>query len=205
MKIHDVTQGEASWVKLRLGKVTASEMGNLLTPLFKTKEGDTPRTYLYTKLAEAWRGQPLPGFSSFATERGEMTEMDARNWYSLEFDTDITRAGFCETDDGRAGCSPDGLLGDDGGLELKCPEPVNHLRYLMEGKLPPDYACQVHGSLFVTGRKWWKFVSYHSSFPKFVLTVERDKEIMEKIQAALEKFYAAFDAAMTRLRQIEEQ
>lgn len=201
-KIHaDISQGSDEWLRLRLGKVTASEMGNLLSPTFEVRTGDMPKTYLYSKVAEAWRGEPLPGFtSSWSTEQGDMREMEARQWYAFEYDDNPRQVGFVEHDDGRCGASPDALIGEDGGLEIKSPESVNHLRYLLEGKLPKDYAAQVHASLYVTGRKWWRFVSYRRRFPAFVLTIERDEAIMAKIAAALTGFYTAFDAAMLKLK-----
>jgi len=106
---------------------------------------------------------------------------------------------FVEHDDGRCGCSPDGLIGDDGGLEIKAPQPTNHVKYLLDGTLPKDYAVQVYFSLYATGRAWWKFVSYRRKFPPFVLTVDRDEAIMAKIGKVLADFYAKFDAAFERL------
>lgn len=203
MRILDCQQGDNEWLAARVGRVTASEMHNLVTPKFKIKTGDGPTTYLYRKLAEAYRGCPLPGFSSWATEQGQELEDEARKWYAFEFGDQekIRNYGFIEHDDGRCGCSPDALLGDDGGLELKCPEPPNHVRYLIDGELPEDYAAQVHMSLYVTGRHWWKFVSYRRKFPEFVLKVERDEKICAVIAEALASFYSRFDAAMQKLKQ----
>lgn len=200
-KEHNVTQGEADWMLVRLGKVTASEAGNILTPKLKMKTGDGVATYLYKKLAEAWRKQPLPGFSSWATYQGAEFEIEARRWVSLNTEAKIRNVGFIEHDDGRCGCSPDALIGDEGGLELKCPEPTNHVRYLIDGILPDDYAPQVHMSLYVTGRKWWRFVSYRREFPKFVLTVQRDEKIIATIAEALAGFYKRFDEAMAKLKE----
>lgn len=201
MKIHDFEQGSAEWLTARIGKVTASELDNLVTPEFKIRDGATPYTYLCQKVAEAYKGKPLPQFSTFATEQGELLETEARGWYALEHtDRKVINVGFVEHDGGRCGCSPDALLGDDSGLEIKCPQPTNHVRYLLDGTLPKDYAAQVHMSLYVTGRKSWRFVSYHRGYPAFVLNVERDESIMAKIDAALAQFYTRFDAAMLTLK-----
>lgn len=199
MRIHELEQGTDEWLRLRLGKVTASELDALLTPLFALRTGDGVKTYVYSKAAEKWRGMPLPGFNSHATEQGEMLEDEARAWFALTTDHRVRNVGFVETDDGKFGCSPDALLDEDGGLELKCPEPTNHVRYLMEGILPKDYAAQVHGSMFATGRPWWKFVSYRRGFPAFVLRVERDEAICAKIAEAVEKFSVQLDTAMQTL------
>lgn len=202
MIVHNCAQGELEWYQLRAGKVTASEADSLLTPLFKVKEGERVHTYLCTKVAEAF-GQVLPQFSSWETEQGQILEDEARKWYAFEYESErLHNVGFCESDDGRSGCSPDALIGDEGGLELKCPQHTNHVRYLLDGVLPKDYAVQVHFSMFVTGRKWWKFVSYHRKFPPFVLHVPRDEAIQAKIGEALKAFYAKFDTAMATVRRI---
>lgn len=200
---HKCIQGESDWSILRAGKVTASEMDALVSPTFKIREGVGVKTYLYKKLAEAYKGLPLPGFSSFAMEQGQEREDEARRWYGFEFEDFRvdSEAGFIEHDDGRCGCSPDALLGDGGGLEIKCPEPVNHVRYLVEGKLPDDYAAQVHMSLYVTGRAWWRFISYRRGYPAFVLHVERDEEKCAIIAEALAAFYPKLDAGLAKLRE----
>lgn len=200
MKEHNVTQGEGDWLKVRLGKVTASEAGAILTPEFKARTGEGVQTYLCQKLAETWRGTPLPGFHSWETEQGQLLEDEARKWFAFATEHKMRNVGFIEHDDGRCGCSPDALLDADGGLELKCPQDVNHVRYLIEGRLPKDYTVQVHFSMYVTGRKWWQFVSYRRKMPQFVIWVERDEEICGKIAEALKTFYTRFDAAMALLK-----
>lgn len=193
-KIYDhIHQGELAWFKLRLGKVTASELGNLVTPKFEIRTGETPKSYLYQKLAEKLSGSPAEGFSTFATEQGQMLEDEARKMVAFELGLKMRNVAFIETDDGRAGCSPDALIGDDGGLEIKCPQPKNHMRYLVEGVLPADYAAQVHGSLYVTGRQYWMFASYSRKLPPFIIRVERDEVICSKIATALSGFYELFD------------
>lgn len=199
MKEYSCTQGEHEWLQARVGKVTASEADNLLTPEFKARTGETPHTYLSRKLAERVLNRPLEGFTSFATEQGEMLEMEARKWFKFEYSHKVRQVGFVEHDDGRCGCSPDALLDDDGGLEIKAPQPTNHVKYLLDGTLPKDYAVQVHFSMFVTGRPWWMFVSYRRKFRPFVLRVNRDETIMAKIAATLADFYRKFDAALERL------
>lgn len=200
MKIHDCAQGEADWNRLRLGKVTASEMDNLLTPTLQIAKGDGLKTYLYRKIAEAHFKRPIGGFTSHATDFGIEMEDEARRTFCFEHEHKVCNVGFVESDDGRCGCSPDMLLDDDGGLELKCPQETNHIRYLLEGVLPRDYAPQVHMSMYVTGRRWWKFMSFHRGCNPFVLTVQRDEKICATIAEALAGFYEKFDAAMAKLR-----
>src|SRR6478609_4566886 len=101
MKIHDCEQGTTKWYEARAGIPTASEMCNLLTPLFRHRAGEAPRAYLASKIAEAWLGGPLAGFTSWQTEQGYLREERAVPWYEMEHDTTIHRVGFITTDDGR--------------------------------------------------------------------------------------------------------
>lgn len=184
-----------------------------------------PRTYLFRKLAEAYLCQPVDQFSSFQTEQGTLLEPEAIPYFELMQGCDVDRVGFIIGDDRRSGCSPDGLIkcgicrgagwtaqgstnnpqqiqcnscygtGWTSGLELKCPQPANAVRYAMDGILPPDYELQVHFSMFVTGFPRWKFMSYHRRLPKLIIEVKRDEEKIAKIQSALDRFYNAFDEA----------
>lgn len=205
-KIHPVDQLSADWLRLHIGRVTGSELQNLVTPEFAIRTGEMPKTYLCKKLAEAYRDQPLPGFSSWASEQGQELEAEARAWYALEYDDyPVEICGFVEHDNGRCGASPDGLLGDDGGIEIKSPEPHTHVKYLIQGVLPKEYAPQVHMNLYATGRKWWRFISYRRGFPALVINIERDEKIITQIETALTKFYAEFDAGLAKLREQEEK
>jgi len=199
---HEIVQGELEWFRLRIGKVTASELDNLISPLWKEREGEMPKTYLYKKLAEKWTGHALPGFTSHATEQGNIKEEKAIPWFRFEYEhLSVKQVGFVESDDGLSGCSPDALIGDDGGLEVKCPFAETHVKYLVNGGLPKEYAAQVHGSLFVTGRPWWIFMSYCPRFPAHVVKIERDEEICSKIHDVVTKFHASLNAAFETLTQ----
>ncbi len=203
MKQHIIEQGHIDWFKLRVGKVTASELGNLLTPTFELRKGETPKTYVYSKVAEAYQGRPLISTGSWQTEQGNIREDEAIPWLALEKDWKILPGGFIETDDGRAGCSPDGLVqGKDFGIEVKCPEAVNHVRYLSEGVLPNAYMAQVYGSMFVTGFPRWIFVSYRRGFPALVLEIQRNDKAMFAISSAVDLFHRDFDLAMDRISNI---
>ena len=183
-----------------MGRVTASDASRIFTSDFSLRTGDMPKTYIYEKLAEVRLGEPIAQFYSHQTEEGQIAEDEARKWFAFSSDHKITNAGFIVHDDGRCGCSPDALLDDEGGLEIKCCQPTNHVRYLLEGKVPTEYNPQVQFSLYVTGRKWWKFVSYRRRFPALVVTVERDEEICAKIATGLEAFYKMYDAALAKLK-----
>lgn len=202
MKIHnEYAQGSVEWLWARCGVVTASELDNLVTDLFAVRKGEMVKSYLARKVAEAWSG-PLPSFSAFSAEQGSMLEGEANRAYTMETGEEITTVGFITMDDGRVGCSPDGLLGDDCGIEIKSPNADTHVKYLLNGELPPQYGPQVQGSMFVTGFKEWKFLSYRRHFPPLILTVKRDEAAQEAIAKAVTAFLASFDDAMLQMERI---
>lgn len=200
MIVHDCLQGSDEWLALRVGRLTASDLHKVVDTSFDLRTGDMPKTLLYEKLAEAYRGHPLPGFSSWESEEGKAMEDEARKWFFTFHRRKGRNVGFVETDDHKFGASPDALLDDDGGLELKAPQVVNHLRYLIEGRVPPAYLAQVHGCIFATERPSWTFASYKRNFPAFVITVKRDDAICEKIKKAVDAFHAKLTDALAKLR-----
>ncbi len=218
MKIHDCQQGTLEWTKLHFGIPTASGLDNLLTPEFELRKGELPKTYVYKKVAEKLQGHPLIDLSasSFMLEQGMIIEEEARPWYALEYDKKIKQVGFITTDDGRFGCSPDGLiLADDCtrsiegidyecGLEIKSPAAHTHVKYLVNGVLPKEYVAQVYGSMYATGFKKWIFVSYRRGFPALVLEIYQDNKAVAAIKSAIDSFHAEFDRAMQRISNISK-
>ena len=199
VKIHDCKQGSTEWLLLRCGIPTASEFGRLVTADWKIRAGEGPRNYVLEKVAEKFMGLPKEAGGSWSMGQGQILETHARPWYQFAYDTKITEVGFITTDDGRCGCSPDGLIGDEGGIEIKSPQAHTHLEYLLGGVAPKEYRAQIQGCMYVTGRAWWKFVSYSNHFPSLVLHVEREEAAQTAIASALERFYAEFDAAHAKL------
>lgn len=198
MKIHDVDQGSPEWFKLRAGIITASELDAIITPAFKLRDSHGVDAYAARKIAERWTGSPLQTFSGGSMEQGTILETEAIPWLSFETSREIRRVGFITTDDGSFGCSPDGLM-DDGGLEVKCPEPHTHVRYLIDGGVPNAYVAQVQGAMYATGAKWWMFVSYCRGFPNLVVTAHRTHEAMIAIEAAVRKTNAKIEAGYAKL------
>src|SRR6185312_3853007 len=199
MRIIEVEQGSLEWFECRMGIPTASELDCLITPKWAIRKGQQVDSYLARKLAERWRGEPLPSFQSAQMEQGQIREKEAIPWYEFETGRSIKVVGFVTNDAGKVGCSPDGLFDDGTGIEIKCPECPTHVRYLLDGELPDDYRAQVQGSMFVTGAARWTFLSYCRGFPPFVLTVERDEQAQEAIGAAASAFNDRLEAGWRRL------
>jgi hypothetical protein len=207
MKILECKQKSAEWMIARAGVPTASEFDALLTPKLEPRKGQTVETYLARKLSEWWIGGPLPQVGSYYMEQGTILEDEAIPWYELETGRTVTRIGYITTDDGRVGCSPDGVLMLEGGvygagIEIKCPAIHTHVSWLLDGVLPTEHAAQVYGSMWVTGLSEWYFLSYHRGLPALRVTVSQDGAILGRIGEALESFLAKLDAGKKRLIEI---
>lgn len=193
MIVHRCEQYSDEWFALRRGVPTASAFEKIITP--KTgKLAAAHEGYICELIGDLGRlDYPGERPATPAMRNGTLTEPEARRFYEME-QGDVEQVGFCLTDDGRFACSPDGLVGDDGILELKCPEPKTHVGYLLANELPPEYVPQVHGQLIVTGRKWCDFLSYCPGFKPLMVRIEPN-EFTDKLRAVLEEFWPKFLAA----------
>ena len=201
MKTFEFAQHSADWFRARAGLLTASKADALLTPLFKVKDGKAVDTLLSKVLAEKWTGGPLPEdqINVLPMEYGTILESEARPAYTLLTGQEVREVGLVATDDGICGASPDGLIGEDCGIEIKCPNASTHVKYLLAAKVPDDYIVQVHFSLYVTGFPRWIFMSYRRTMPPLILTVERDEKIQCQIEEAVENFKSKMDTGWKTL------
>lgn len=192
MKIIDCVQGSPEWWEAKRGVPSASNFDRIITP--KTgKLSASAKGYIAELIAESV--QPTSEVvCTKAMMNGIETEPEARRWYEMACDLEVKQVGCCFTDDGRFEASPDGLVGEDGGLELKCPLLKTHVSYLLDGGLPDEYKCQVHGNLIVTGRSWWDFVSYAPGLPALVVKVKPDA-FTDQMRCALEMFWKNLEDA----------
>lgn len=200
MKILREPQGSEAWKAARRGVITASEIDALVSPTGKVRTGQGPHTYLCTKIAEKMFGWSKEQLNTFPVNQGSIIETMAVPWYGVMKDVEVDRVGFCVSDDGRIGCSPDGLVGTDGGIEVKSPQIPIHIEYLLGGEVPPEHVMQVQFSLYVSKRSWWDFVSFHPFTDKLIVRALPDEEVFEAFDAALHVFFQRFDAAMTKLQ-----
>lgn len=199
MKIHTgFEQNSLEWLNARAGVVTASEFDCFMTTDFALRKGEMVRSYVARKVAERWSG-PLPGFNSIDMDFGKFREEEAIPAFEFETGAKVERVAFITDDSGKIGCSPDGLIGETRGLEVKCPTAEVHCKYLLNGELPKDYIQQVHAGMHVTGRTEWEFISYRRHFPMLMLNIPRNEEIQEKIGACLALLLPMIDAAYNHL------
>lgn len=169
-------QGSDEWLQARCGIITASTMHNLVTPGGKVSTSETARSFLRTLAAERITGHPEITHPTRAMQRGTMLEPFARDEYAKATGCTVEEVGFMrlDTDQYRLGYSPDGLIGDDGLIEIKCPSPKEHLRTIITDQVPAQYVPQVQVGLYVSDREWLDFVSYCPGAVPYITRTEPD-------------------------------
>lgn len=180
MIVHKCEQGSEEWQQLRCGVVTMSHAKELLTG----GKGKTRQSYILDLVSERLSGKPVDSYSSLDMQRGQFLEPYALSAFEAIHDVAVDRVGFITTDDGRIGCSPDGLIGEDAGIEVKCPNPRQHIRNIKSNGFD-DYLAQVQGNMWITGRKRWYLVSFCPWFTAYPLCYEVitiNDEIVNKIE-----------------------
>ncbi|HEX7117452.1 MAG TPA: YqaJ viral recombinase family protein [Longimicrobiales bacterium] len=202
MRIIDCVQGTEEWLRARLGIPTCSQADRILTP--KTLKPSGQREQYRNQLLAEWiLGYPIDwGASSAWMERGTDLEAEARAAYELETGTDVQQVGFIRHDDIAFGGSPDGLIGDDGGVEIKCPAIHTHIGYMLApDTLADEYRGQVQTLLALTGRQWWDLWAYNPELPPVRVRVERDAEYIKAFGKALLEFVRSLEEAQEKLRE----
>ena len=179
---HDVEGDSPEWHMLRLGIPTASEFHRVLTPKTLKISSQAPG-YMHRLLAEWLTGAELPSFESDYMALAKENEPRARRAYEMLTDTEVTNGGFFTDDAGLIGCSPDGLVGTNGDLEIKCPALNTHIGYALNGP-GDDYTLQMQGRMMVHGREWVDFFSWHPALvipPRRILRDEKTINIMRAV------------------------
>lgn len=202
-------QGTPEWHNDRLGKATASRASDILA---KGKSGPSAsrKNYMAELLAERLTGTVAEGFTSAAIERGSELEAEARLRYELQFGTAIETTGFVPHPTiAMTGASPDGLVGDDGLVEFKCPNTATHIETLRGGTILKTYRDQMQWQMECTGRLWCDFVSYDPRLPAsmqmHVQRVPRDDQYLAEVRAEIIAFLNELDALVAEMVERFEQ
>lgn len=198
MKIIDCIQGSPEWLLARCGVPTASDFDRILTTTGKLSKSRTG--YLHKLAGERIAGKPEETYQNGAMQRGTIMEAEAREFYEITTGETIQKVGFCTGDDGLYGASPDGLIGEDGGIEIKCPMIGTHVSYLVGRGLPTEYYQQVQGGLLITGRKWWDFISYYPGLKPLVVRVVPDAEYQATLEKELVVFCGELDKIVSEIK-----
>ena len=191
----DIEQGSIEWIEARRGIPTASEFGRFVTP----KRGDLSAQaegYMADLIVETIDFDPEEQFRSYWMDRGLILEPEAADWYEFRYDTPLERLGLILNLG--AGYSPDRVVGPKGAVEIKCPAPKTHVKWLLDGGLPDEHKPQVHGGLLIGELDWIDFVSYCPKYKPLVIRVTPD-EYTTKVEAALNSFLEKYEAAKQRI------
>jgi predicted phage-related endonuclease len=194
VRIHcDYEQGSIKWLEARCGLLTASEFDRIITPTLKIAENVKSRAHLWEMAAQRVSRYVEPQYISDAMLRGLEDEDKARQEYSEHY-AKVAVCGFVTNDKWgfTLGCSPDGLVGDDGLVEVKSRGQKFQVQticeYFEDGTTPEDFTLQVQGQLLVTERKWCDLISYSGGLPMVTMRVEPDPAIQDAILEAAAKF-----------------
>nr|WP_249743634.1 lambda exonuclease family protein [Providencia rettgeri] len=201
-----VEQRTDEWYAARLGCVTASNLSKVMAK----GSGATRRNYMAQLICETLTGQKEESFKSASMERGNELEEVAREMYCLnEFDATVTETGFIPHPSIEGfGASPDGLVDEDGLIEIKCPNTATHLETLRTGKPKTEYLLQMHGQMMCTGRKWCDFVSYDNRLPVnlayFKTRIVFNDELAQEIEQEVRKFLNELKEEIEKLTKYAE-
>lgn len=192
-----IEQGTQEWFAARMGKVTASRVADVVAKT-KTGYGASRANYAGQLIAERLTGVVVEGFTNDAMRWGTENEPEARTAYQFATDCDVEQVGFVPHPTiTESGASPDGLIGDLGMLEIKCPNTSTHIETLLGGKVPEKYITQILWQLSCTGRKWCDFVSYDPRMPEemrlFIHRVHRDDKRIDELESEVIGFLAEVD------------
>ncbi|RWN33444.1 lambda exonuclease family protein [Mesorhizobium sp.] len=198
MQIFDFEQGSDEWMHVRCGIPTASKFATVMAK----GEGKTRSKYMRQLAGEIITGEPMESFSNGHMDRGKEMEDEARETYAFINDADIRRVGFIRN--GKKGASPDSLVGKEGGLEIKTALPDIQIERLIAGKLPPEHVAQVQGSIWLSERVFWDFVSYWPKLPLLTVRVFRDDAYIRNMASEIDRFNDELDELVERIRNYDK-
>ena len=197
-------QGTDQWHIDRLGKVTASRVADVMA---KTRSGPSAsrKNYMAELVAERLTGTWEEGFVSGPMKWGTETEPLGRAEYEIRTGQMVEQVGFINHPKIKMfGCSPDGLVGKDGGIEIKCPNTATHIEALLTGVVDRKYIIQVQSLMAITGRAWWDFVSFDPRLPAelsyWQARIMRDDKFIDEIEGEVRGFLAELDDLEKKLR-----
>lgn len=199
MLIINCEQGSEQWFKEKLGKPSASNISKIIT---NSGKPSTQRTgYLYTLAGEILTGRQEEGYKNANMELGNERESESRSYYELTHNVEVTQVGVIYKDEQKKFlCSPDGIIGNDYGLELKNVLPKTQVEYLLDNCIPGNYFGQCQMSLYITGFKFWQFLSYVPGMRPLLIKVEPDKVYQKALAVELELFTEALEELVNKIK-----
>lgn len=202
--MNEIIQGSPEWFSVRLGRVTASRVADVVAKT-KTGWGASRANYMAELIAERLTGEAAPSFSSAAMQWGTEMEPMARAAYEFRTDATVETIGFvAHPSILMSGASPDGLVGSDGLVEIKCPNTATHIDTLMGDTIDGKYQTQMQWQMACTGRQWCDFVSFDPRMPEsmrlFIQRVKRDDVRIAELENSVCDFLVEVDSKVQNLR-----
>jgi hypothetical protein len=210
LELFECEQGSGLWASARCGKVTASRCFDMAGKNQNGDEAARRRDYRNELMVEILTGRPVVQRVTREMQWGIDQEPFARAAYEMARDVLVQTCGFVVHDDiERFGCSPDGLVGHDGMLQIKCPKTTTHLAWMLSGTIPIEHMPQMLGELSCTGRTWCDFMSFDPRLPKHLQTYirrfQRDEKLIFTLESEVVHFNNEIDALLRKLPQGEPQ
>lgn len=197
--VRDMIQGSDEWLELRAGKITASNFSKVMAK----GAGKTRKSYMYQLAAEIITGEPIETYKNAAMEWGNECEPQARAMYELDQNVTVKEVAFVHGPE-MVGVSPDGEVGDEGLLEIKCPATTTQIERFLADKFPTTYKAQVQGQLWVCEREWCDFLSFDPRIDgdaSYWLTrVVRDDDYITELAKEVEIFKQELLSIVDKLR-----
>ena len=202
--MNEVVQGTGEWLAQRVGKLTASRIADA-TARTKTGWGASRANYMAELIAERLTGNPAEQYTNSAMQWGQETEAQARAAYVFTFDVDVIAVGFVPHPKiGMSGASPDGLVGDNGLVEFKCPNTATHIDTLLGAEIDGRYVKQMQWQMACAGRQWCDWVSFDPRLPDemqmFTRRVQRDDKMIAELEAQAADFLAEVEQKVAALK-----
>jgi putative phage-type endonuclease len=204
-EIHaDIIQGSSEWFDIKRAKVGASKIADMMAKGRGNAESAGRRNLKAKLICERLTGVTEETYTNAAMQWGIDNEVSAREVYEYKCDAEVDQVGFVDHPTLEyAGMSPDGLVGKEGMLEIKCPNTATHIDYLLSKKMPSEYVKQVQFQMACSGRIWCDFMSYDPrlgpDLQTFIIRVERDDELIKEIEADIEKMNGEIETTITAL------
>ena len=200
----EIKQGTEEWHQIRLGKVTASRVSDVMSKI-KSGESTGRKNYKMDLVVERLTNTPTSSFTNAAMAWGTETEPLARMAYEVHSGNFVETVAFIQHPSIEwFGCSPDGLIGSEGNLEIKCPNTSTHIDYLLAGVTPAKYVPQMQTQMACTGRLWTDFVSYDPRLPPelqlFVVRLDRDEAYIQQIEDEVKQFLDEVEQIYSQLK-----
>ncbi|MEN6623986.1 MAG: lambda exonuclease family protein [Smithella sp.] len=197
--IIDCEQRSEDWFKAICGNVGASSIDKIITS--KGEPSKSRSDYMMTLAAERITGKQEVGYLTQAMINGIEREAEARSLFEMAHGVEIKQVGLVYKDDRKlCHCSPDGLIDDNAGIEIKNPISKTHVKYLLDGKLPTEYFCQVQFSLYISEREIWWFMSHYPGLKPLIVEVYRDEKWIAKMEPELNAFNEQLDEMVRQLQ-----